>query len=165
MIAIQQLLFLVLAVASAQGTECPDGFVDISGGCYSFSQQLGQSPRPAAEAAVFCYTESTDDYHVHLITMGRGSASEEDPVFAYILDNGLANPYMYIGAEKNGSSYSWVDGRPLSLNSHLWLDNEPNDGRLCVYIDLENPRNTNRIYIEDVDCLRSYDFACEITHY
>ncbi|CAL4146562.1 unnamed protein product [Meganyctiphanes norvegica] len=142
-------------------TECPGGFVFISGRCYLFSVLLGLEHRTQSQAKLYCQSRGTDFYSVDLITMGRGGASEGDTVLQYIKDNGLADPNMYIGADKSGSSYSWVDGRPLSVNSFLWVNNEP-AGDECVFINSGHPDNTKRFHIEDVQCNAGFGFACEM---
>ncbi|CAL4086584.1 unnamed protein product, partial [Meganyctiphanes norvegica] len=137
------------------GDDCPAGFVNLSGRCYLFSEQLGESPRTQVQAKMFCQVVGGD-----LATVGHSAPSEADPVLKYMFDNGLAEDYVYLGAERSGSHYVWTDGRTLSVHSHLWEYDDPDgNGEDCVGAITHN--DYNRVYLVDGFCNYDWRFVCE----
>ncbi|CAL4109551.1 unnamed protein product [Meganyctiphanes norvegica] len=151
-------IFIFFVCASAE--ECPVGFIEISGKCYLFSEHLGENVRTQLEARLFCQVLG-HEYSVDLATLGSEATSATDPLMKYIYDNDMSDSGLWLGAERSGSTFQWIDGRDLSTESFLWHYAAPSSHDCVAVASSWNNNNVKRHYIADRTCSELYHFVCE----
>ncbi|CAL4149577.1 unnamed protein product, partial [Meganyctiphanes norvegica] len=105
---------------------CPHGFQRIGMSCYFFSFDNGAPMLTWQSARDFCLTIEIQSGQTDLAVLGLDE--EIDTELLKII--GAKGKGIWLGAYLIGNdTWTWIDGRHLSLDSYFWAYGEPNDLR------------------------------------
>ncbi|XP_063585156.1 uncharacterized protein LOC134762553 isoform X3 [Penaeus indicus] len=152
-----RVLACVLALASAGlAIECPAGFFEAAGGCFVVYTQPGsdQTNLDWEGARTLCKSMSDSSWTVDLAVFDSSEqlAAVSEAWATIGATYPYPYPYMWIGVERQGETWTWLDGRPLSRFSNMWRVDYPDEAYdTGVYLEdfkLSNGANVyGRLYV------------------
>ncbi|XP_062383760.1 CD209 antigen-like [Sardina pilchardus] len=112
------------------------------------SYLISSIPKPWSEARQVCQAMGAD-----LVTI----ESEEEQVYI----NGLGR-WGWIGLQRHGMSWTWVNGRPLSTGAAFWATGQPNSNTENCTLFLPEPEYPTTTW-HDYPCSSAFYPFCEIS--
>ncbi|KAG7173984.1 uncharacterized protein LOC121859860 [Homarus americanus] len=126
---------ILATVVAFVGAQCPSDFFEAGGGCFAVIDQPGTNLTWDG-CRKLCQDLTTTEWGVDLATFDD---AEQLEAFSFTwLTAGAAYdpyPYMWIGVSKVDGEWEMLGGKPVSLQSNMWLPGHPHEMGTVVFLD------------------------------
>ncbi|CAL4191377.1 unnamed protein product [Meganyctiphanes norvegica] len=162
-----KLLCVLMAMAVAEGSNCPSSFEEIGSICYYFSSDFGVKETWNGAVDHCQNLGYLFGVTANLAEVGTDSTCSNDYTFMEAVAT-KSGEQIFLGASDSGHEGQWVwqhSGADLPLSSNQWWSDEPGEGTTenCLLAWTGFSGDVfNRVYFGDGGCTVPRYFICQI---